>query len=459
MGKESKTSKSFGLIFILLSVVNLITAFGFSMISTIISPYAMAIGASLSIAGIMAGIFSISALFIRPISGFVIDIFNKWNMCIVSVVLICIAFLGYTLAPNVAFMLFVRILHGFAFGINGTVCMVLVSDCVPKERLGEGLGYFGIGQIIAQICGPNLGIIIKGRFSYQFLFGLIAILTLAAIALLLFAKSKCNSNPIYKNSKNVLASSNVESNDALNSDNATNSNSTLNNNNTLANNNILDNKANFSNRNLLKEKVTKRLKLDNLIAKECMVYALIAGLFSLGNGITNSFLVLLGEERTIRNIGWFFTINAIVLLLLRLLIGKVIDRMNLVIIVNLSLIVTGISMFMIAGSTGITLILLSAILKAIGQGGGQLSLQSACLRKVDALRIGIASSTYYIGADIGQGFGPIIGGKLSEAYSYKIMFYAITLLMVLGLFVFNLYERHKFKVRKSDMRREQYAKF
>ena len=79
-------------------------------------------------------------------------------------------------------------------------------------------------------------------------------------------------------------------------------------------------------------------------------------------------------------------------------------------------------------------------MKAIGQGTGQLSLQSACIKKVDATRVGVATSTYYIGADIGQGLGPIIGGKVSELYSYKTMFYFVAILMVVGIIVFIPYQ-------------------
>lgn len=380
--------KLFNTTYILLILVNLVTAFGFSMIATIVSSYAIILGAGLTLAGTLAGIFSLAALLIRPVSGFAIDILNKKYMCIFSTVMISVSFIGYALAPNIPVMIFFRILHGVAFGISGTANMVLVSECIPQERLGEGLGYFGLGQIIAQICGPSIGIAIKDRFGYHFLFTIIAFLTLFAVALLFLIKEK--------------------ENDAEK-----------------------------------KEKVKPAIRLDSLIAKECIVYALVGGLFSLGNGIVSSFLVLLGDERGIGNIALFFSVNAIVLFIMRLLIGKVVDNTSLSLIVNLSLILTAISMFVIGVSGGLVMILLAAVFKAIGQGGGQISLQSACIKKVDACKVGIATSTYYIGADIGQGFGPIIGGKISALFSYRTMFYCSAILMLCGIVLFNVYHRYE----------------
>lgn len=381
-------AKLFNKTYLLLIFVNLITAFGYSMIATLISSYAVTLGAGLTMAGALAGLFSLSALCIRPVSGIAIDLVNKWNLCILSALLICISFLGYALVPGIVGILFFRVLHGVAFGINGTVSMVLVSEAIPSDRLGEGLGYFGIGQIIAQICGPNIGMAIRSRFGFHNLFFIASALTVLAILLLVYRKKTVPVPRVVKKDKAVI-------------------------------------------------------RLNNLVAKECVVYALIAGLFSLGNGITSSFLVLVGEERNIANIVLFFTVNAMILLVMRFLIGKLVDRASLTWIVNISLLLTAASMIMIGKAGGLVLILMAAVFKAIGQGGGQISLQTACIKKADATRVGIATSTYYIGADIGQGFGPMIGGKLSEVYGYKIMFYCTGALMLLGVAAFNIYQRNE----------------
>lgn len=382
--EKNDSQKLFSLTYILLICINLITALGYSMIATIISPYAVTLGAGLALAGTLSGIFSLSALVIRPFSGLALDIFNKRNICILSTLLIGASFAGYAIAPNIAAMLFFRILHGMAFGINGTAIMVLISEVLPEKRLGEGLGYFGLGQIVAQICGPNAGIAIMGRFGYQFLFFIIAVLTLLAVALLLLIKEK---TAISKNTQE-----------------------------------------------------RKPFSRKNFLAKECLVYALIGGLFSLGNGVTTSFLVLVGEERNISGIGIFFTVNAVVLLVMRLLMGRLIDQMGLGIIVNISLALTAVSMVFLGISQGLLLFLVAGVLKAAGQGGGQISLQSACIRKVEPARVGIATSTYFIGADIGQGLGPVLGGRISEVFSYQGMYISTAVLMLFGIFAFNLYQ-------------------
>lgn len=122
----------------------------------------------------------------------------------------------------------------------------------------------------------------------------------------------------------------------------------------------------------------------------------------MGNGIVNSFLVLLGESSKIAQISLFFSVNAIVLFVLRLLVGKVIDRPICCLLIIFRCL--PVQAPCLIGKSGILVpILIAAAIKAFGNVGGQISLQSACVKRVDAARIGVATSTYYIGADIGQG--------------------------------------------------------
>jgi Arabinose efflux permease len=380
---KTQSSKLFNKDYNLLILVSLITSLGYSMIATLISSYGVELGAGLTVAGTLVGIYSLSALLIRPLGGYATDILNKRNMCIFSTIMICIAMTGYALAPGIKTLFVIRILHGAAFGISGTANMALVCECISKERLAEGLGYFGLGQVLSQVIGPNIGMAIKEQYGYKNLFMIIAAMTVIAIIILFCVNSEEEKN---------------------------------------------------------REVERKSFSFRDLIAKECIVYALVAGVFSLGNGIVNSFLVLLGQERSIIGIALFFSVNAGVLFIIRLFIGKIADRNSLSVIVNISLITSAVSMAMIGEGKALFVIVIAAVLKAIGQGSGQISLQSACVKKVDANKVGIAASTYYIGADIGQGLGPIIGGKISAMFNYRTMFYCIAVLILLTMVLFNFYQ-------------------
>ncbi len=373
--------------YIFLILINLITSMGFNMVYVMISNYAMTIRNSLAVAGLIAGIFSIAALIIRPIAGISVDLLNKKYLCIFANVLMGLSVLGYGISDQISLLFFFRILHGVAFGLSSTTNMALVTEFIPKERMGEGIGYFGIGQVISQIVGPNLGVYITDHMGFHTLFLLIASLSFLAVGMLLFF-------PYPKAFR-------------------------------------------------IRERKKAKITIHSLIAKEVIVYAIVGGMFSFSNGIVSSFLILLGKERQIENAGIFFSVGAIVLFALRLFIGRVIDQMGLTLIVNVSLLITAVSMVIIGAAPALSWLLLAAVLKSLGQGTGQISVQSECIKRVDPGRIGVATSTFYIGADIGQGLGPILGGKISDHYNYKTMYFVCALLMLLTISAFTIYQKRK----------------
>lgn len=390
MGEGTK-ERLFTHSYILLMTVSLITSFGYSMISTLISSYAVDLGAGLTAAGALAGIFSISALVVRPFGGYASDRLDKRNLCVLATGAICLAMVGYAMTSAVEAMFLVRILHGAAFGISGTANMALVCEYAPESRLGEGLGYFGLGQVASQVMGPNVGIAVRNSLGYRPLFLMIAGMTVLAVMVLLCIPSTRQKN--------------------------------------------------------VEKKPPAPFRLGNLIAKECIVYALVGGVFSLGNGIVNSFLILLGEQRSIVGISLFFSVNAVVMFILRLFMGRIADKKGLSLIVNASLLTSALSMVLIGRTASFWVMMMAAALKALGQGSAQISLQSACIKRVDALRVGIAASTFYIGADIGQGLGPILGGKISVMFGYETMFYCIAGVIILAAVLFNVYQRFFLKPR------------
>ena len=187
----------------------------------------------------------------------------------------------------------------------------------------------------------------------------------------------------------------------------------------------------------------KKLRFSDLIAVELLPFAVFAALFSLSNGLVSTFIALLGESRGIENVGIFFTTNAIFLLIARLFAGKLNDRKGLSVIMIPAYILAATAMTLLAGASALWMIALAGALKALGQGGGQPALQAECIKKLGRDRTGVATSTYYIGADVGQGLGPIIGGAVSTSFGYGTMYAGCACLLAVGLVMYLIYAKRQ----------------
>jgi MFS family permease len=368
-----------------LMAVNLLSALNFNMVATSLPKHLVHIGASLAVAGAIAGSFSVTALIVRPLSGAAADRWNPKRLCMLGFLLTCVACLGYAFSTSLPAMLAFRILHGAAFGITSTVSIVLLIPHVPADRLGEGIGYYGLSQIIAQAMGPGIGVALSDSLGYRTMF--LAVCAVALLAALLMA-------PLRLGAAREGA-----------------------------------------------PPAAGGLRLGDLVSREAIPYALLGGLFSLTNGIVMTFILLYGGKKGIAGIDLFFVANAATLFIVRPLSGKLVDRRGLRSVLYPSLIATATAMALLGLASSLWLIIAAAVLKALGQGAGQPALQAECISRAGKGRSGVASSTFYIGADIFQGIGPAIGGAISSSFGFETMFYLCGATIALALVVAFLYFR------------------
>ncbi|AWI04491.1 MFS transporter [Clostridium drakei] len=385
--EAEKNMKLWNFNFITLLGINTLTFMAFYLVFPLLAKYTSSLGASLSMAGVIVGLFSITALFIGPFGGILTDRTSKKYVMIIGTFINGITTLGYGLSPNIAFIIFFRIIHGASFSITNAASVAWATDFIPKNKMGEGIGYLGISQIIATAFGPEIGIEAANRFGMS--------KTFIVSAALIITASLCM--------------------------------------------NFLPNKNQISINNTVDKKHVVHLK--DIIAFEILPLSLIGGLFFMGNGLATSFLVLLGEERKINTIGMYFTVNALFLIFTRPISGKLYDKKGLSTVMYPALLFSITEALLIAHASALWMIILAAIFKAFGQGTAQPALQAECFHKLGSQKKGLASSTFFIGANLGQGLGPLIGGTIASSLGYEWLFNFSALSLLCGIFAYAIYNK------------------
>ena len=374
--------------YIYLIIINILLGLSFSMFSPILPLYSVSIGASLGVAGMISGILAVTALIVRPFSGLLSDNFNRKRVMLLGTALIAFSVIGFSFS-NTVFLLFVfRIIQGAGLAISGTATITIVSLIIPKSRMGEGISSYGLSQIIATAAGPNLGILASQKLGYQDCFYIAAVFAVMSCILMLFLR--------YDESAEA------------------------------------ENKA-----------ANKGIHFSSMISLAAIPNTLVTSCFSFVNGVTGTFIVMYGMYKHFDNIGLYFIVNAGVLLVSRMVLGKISDRVKLPYVFYPSLALGIIAVILLSIANSIWFIIAAAALYALGQGVGQPALMAATIKKVDAGRRGIAMSTYMIGADIGQGVGPTLGGSISEKWGYETMFAFCSLVLALGSGIFSISLRKK----------------
>ncbi len=372
---------------LLLSMVNHVAS---QLITPIVSKYAMSIGATMATAGTIVGLMSLAAMFARPFAGLSSDRINKKLIIAVTGAVTGVCMYLYSASKSVEMMAAVRFVHGISFSFSTVALLAFNTMFIPKDKIGEGIGWSVVTTTLATAMGPNLGLWLVDHFGYKACFAAAAIGTIIPNLCFLVVPNRQEPHVPGKSAK---------------------------------------------------------FNVNDFISLQIFPFALLTGLFSCCNGIVNSFLALLGDERGIKGVGVFFTAYSVILIVTRPITGKLYDQKGIKFIMYPSVALAALSMLLLGKATSTWIVLLAGVLKALGQGTGAPSIQAHCLKKLGRDKAGVVSSTCYMGNDIGNTVGPAIGGLIASRAGYGSMFITIAVsVIVIGwplLFFKTRYDEHK----------------
>ena len=119
-------------------------------------------GYGASFAGALALAFSLTAALSRILLGPVID-GGRCSLVIIAGIAVLLAgtFMS-AVVEGVPLFTLSRLLQGAGFGAATTAASTAAASVLPAARLGEGIGYHGLGQALARSIGPALALYLVG---------------------------------------------------------------------------------------------------------------------------------------------------------------------------------------------------------------------------------------------------------------------------------------------------------
>ena len=385
--------------YILLILSNAFSGISYYMTYSIMSKYFVGLGISLNVVGIIVGIYALSAMCVRPISGVAADRYNKKIIVIITEILIGLCMMGFVLSNSIAVFFIFRILQGIAFGMSGTAMFSLASTYLPKDRIGEGIGYLGLGYFFTTAVAPGIGIITSSHYGYLMTFTLSFIISVAAAFFIIPLKTV---KPPEKAKHEI-----------------------------------------------------KKIRLNNLIGKEAVFYSALCAIFTFSGGVVSVYLLLVADKRHINNISIYFIVCAVFMIVARPFTSRIFDKKGLAFIVYPAFAVCCATMILFGVSSTLWMFLLAGVLLSVTQGGVGPAFQAECIRRVGRNRSGVANSTYFMGTDISLGAGPIIGGVIISIFDYSAVFYFCAILLFIGGVIFFLSEQKGKKLKRQEMSKQQ----
>ena len=388
MSKDKLWNKNFCLIII----INFLVFMNHIMILTTFPMFLETLGQNEGTAGIAAFMFSFLAIVFRPVIGWMLDNGKRKSILIIGLVGMflmplgymlsgILAGLGYSLVCSVILALTCRMLQGPSLAFSNTCTATIASDSLPQSRFAEGMGYFGMATALATSIAPALSLFL---FKKSFVLFFAVSSGFMLLSFILFA--------------------------------------------------CMDTKAPH-----IEQK--KKLTFKGLIEKNAVPASIICFVFLLTWGALENFLAKFALENGLPSGGIYFLITAVMLLIVRVTLGKLADKLGEGVFVYTCCAAMFVAFMLLALVPNAVTFYISAVLAGYAFGGIEPALQSMAVHIAPPEKRGSANSTFLCAYDLGMGCGGGLAGLLIANCGYKNMFIVVSFATVVCVLLYVFWGR------------------
>lgn len=364
--------------FILLMVITMLAMTAITTQMGTLPLFVAELGGSSAVSGGVVGILGISALFVRFPIGFLLDKYGRRLLLITGLLILLIDFTLLNFLQTLLSLFLLRLVQGVGNSIQATASATMTADLIPKEILARGLGYFSIAQSVPSAIGPLIGLTVVENYGFDALFRIALVLTALAFFLSLFV------------SESLVVTS----------------------------------------------KKTNDLDVGLLKKPEVVIPSIIMFLIFLAQSGVVAFIAQFAIERHISGAGYYFTVMSIVTVLVRLCFPVLLEKINQQFLIISSILFVTVAFGLVAFSTGLITLLLSAILYGIGYANLMPIMNTIVLQSVSEQQRGKATAIFLLSLDVAYGGGAMVWGVVATFVGFSTMYLICTMCSVFAGMVY-----------------------
>ncbi|TKD68280.1 MFS transporter [Pseudalkalibacillus hwajinpoensis] len=378
--------------FINIFVSNLFVFIVFYALLTLLPIYVTdAIGGSESQAGLIITIFLLSAIIVRPFSGRLIDRFGKKKMLVTSAGFFAITSFIYPLVDHYFALLLLRFFHGVWFSIVTTAAGAIAADSIPRERRGEGLGYFAMSMNLAVVTGPFIALTLLQFVSYVTIFLILSAIMIVGVLCTLGIKTIENSAPVK----------------------------------------------------------TSKLAFEDLFEKKSFPIAIVGLFVAFSYASVISFISLYAKSLGLLDAaGFFFAVFAVAMLVSRPFTGRLFDTRGPNTVILPAFVLFAIGLMTLSFTNVAWMLLLAGAFIGLGYGSIVPSFQTLAIQAAPESRSAHATATFFTFFDTGIATGSYVLGIIVTTMGYANLYMSLSI-FVIGILFFYQWVRKQNRTRKQ----------
>lgn len=372
---------------------NFMLYFSFMVVTPLFPLYLSEVfGATKDETGMVLSGYALTALLIRPFSGFLVDSFPRKLVLLVCYGLFALFFGGYLIAGSLLSFCIIRTLHGAPMGATTVANSTVAIDVLPSSRRAEGIGYYGLSNNLATAISPTVGILIyQWTANYDIIFTL-SLIT-AGIGFFINSTLKLKPKPL-----------------------------------------------------LPVKGVGKSVSLDRFLLLKGWPEAVCIACYSFSYGVVSTYIAIYAKQELgiTTGTGLFFTLLCIGLISSRLIGARGLRKGHITENATHGVLISLIGYMLFAAFHNAWGFYGAAFIVGLGNGHMFPAFQTMFINLAPNSQRGTANSTLLTAWEVGFGLGIILGGVVAEYFSYGTAFWIAWLGNAAGVIFFFTYTRRHF---------------
>ncbi|MDZ7729535.1 MAG: MFS transporter [Dehalococcoidia bacterium] len=405
MSDGTKEGFGFGLLrgpVLAVTVVNLVFFSGYLFFFPTLPFFIEGLGGRESGIGLLIGISSLTSLAMRPFVGYFVDQKGRKPILLTGMLLFAVNCILYNVVTAPAAVLPLRLLTGASLATVITGASTYIADFAPPERRGEILSYFALSNALGFAIGPALGGWIinadvlsdfdgfftsrfdwiagahAGDYNFTTMFLVATGLGLVAAAIVTrMPESRPGPAP-----------------------------------------------------------EPRRPNMGDFISRAALLPMMVNFGVAVSFAGMVTFLPLFAREHGLENSGNLFVMYALMVLVMRFTVGRVIDRFSRATIIIPSIVMLVATMVVVATAQNVATLFLAAGMWGAGAGVFQPAMMAFTVDRTPVELRGRAMSTFTMGMDLGISVGSFSLGIVVELLNFRVAYAVAACAVAAGLLLF-----------------------
>ena len=385
--------------FIRIIIYALLCQFTMSITNTVLPLYVInGLGRSAADSGLLGTMFTIGSVCCRFVAGYISDRFGRRVTLMLGAGIVGISLFAMGFQTTLIMLLVFKVIQGIGHALNSTASNAVAAEVLPRDKVGQGIGYYSLHSMLTNAIGPTLclalmGVGVSAVGGQNYLLPMLIGGAMGLVAMLI---------GFSLNYEKKLHQLHPET-----------------------------------------ARKPQGIHLSDFIERRALLPAamMFFTAFASGAGV---YMIVFANDYQFSTIGLYYVVNALVSVGVRFALGAKLDalRPRTVAVIAITLNVTSYALL------GFTLSEWSFMLSAVLMGAYQSMLtptfNAMAMKMVPESRTGAASSTYWLGFDGGMAVGMLFFGVIIDWGSYPAAFlFSAAYMAIFGVVAFFILRKVK----------------